>query len=551
MDPVNRPVHYIFDNAAMLHPDSPCLDFLDNKFTYGEILDLMHRFASGLQKMGIEKGDRVGLCLPNCPYFIVAYYAAMKIGATVVNFNLLYTEAEIRQQILDSGISTMVVLDVKAIYGKIFGCLKSTQLSKIIYCSLADVLPPLQKYLFKILKFYQIARINKNENIIAFDDVISHGKEFSPASIDPMNDIALLQYTGGTTGIPKAAMLTHSNVVSNTRQVTLWLKTSGETVGGEDGGQEKFLAVIPFFHVFSMTAVMNMGINRGAEIILLPRFYLKQTLQVIDRKKPTIFAAVPAIFNAINNYKKLSKYDLTSLSSCISGGAPLPVTVKDTFEKHTGGVLVEGYGLSETSPVVTCNPPHSGGKSGSIGLPLPGTEVEIRCLKDISKSEKTREKGELVVRGPQVMQGYWNRALETKETLLDAGWLRTGDIGYIDEEGYVFLTDRLKEIIIVNGYNVYPGVIEDAFYHHRDVSEVIVIGIPDEAKGEIPKAFVKLKHNSSVNAQELLDFALSRLNPIERPGAIEIRNELPKTLMGKLSKKQLLEEETRKRNKQS
>jgi long-chain acyl-CoA synthetase len=296
-----------------------------------------------------------------------------------------------------------------------------------------------------------------------------------------------------------------------------------------------------------MTVVMNMGFHSKAEIILLPRFNLKQTLQVINKKKPSVFAAVPAIFNAINNYENLNKYDLASLATNISGGAPLTLQVKENFEKNTAGVLVEGYGLSEASPVLTCNPPHSGGKSGSIGLPLPGTEIEIRSLKDISKIEDPMSQGELVARGPQIMQGYWNRDEESKETLLEGGWLRTGDIAYIDEDGFVFITDRLKDIIITNGYNVYPRVIEEAFYSHNDVSEVIVIGIPDDAKGETPKAFVALKQGATVDPQSLLAFANSKLNPIERPTAIEIREELPKTLIGKLSKKKLVEEEAEKR----
>ena len=337
-------------------------------------------------------------------------------------------------------------------------------------------------------------------------------------------------------------MLTHSNIVSNTVQISLWLES-----GNTKTTRNKFLAVIPFFHVFSMTAVMNMGFYNKAEIILLPRFNLKQVLQVIDKKKPTVFAAVPSIFNAINHYKDLKKYDLTSLAINISGGAPLPLQVKENFEKHGTGVLVEGYGLSEASPVLTCNPPHNAGKSGSIGLPLPGTEVGIRSLKDISVTEATGSQGELVARGPQIMQGYWNRDQDTQETLLEGGWLRTGDIGYMDEDGYVFITDRLKDIIISNGYNIYPRVIEEALYSHNDVSEVIVIGVPDEAKGETPKAFVALKQNATVDAETLLDFARAKPNPIERPASIEIRKELPKTLIGKLSKKELVKEEAEKR----
>lgn len=542
MDAIVKPAHHIFEDTAQAQSDKPCLDFLDKKFTYAETLDLVDRFAAGMQKLEIKKGDRVGLCLPNSPYFVVAYYAILKIGATVVNFNLLYTFKEIEQQVLDSEITTMITIDLKPVYKKVEQCSLTTQLEKIIYCSLADMLIPSKKYLFKIFQFHQIARIKKNKKIISFNDVINNGKNVTPINIDPKKDIALFQYTGGTTGVPKAAMLTHSNIVSNTVQISLWLKS-----GNAKAAHNKFLAVIPFFHVFSMTAVMNMGFYSKAELILLPRFNLKQVLQVIDKKKPTVFAAVPSIFNAINNYKALNKYDLSSLTTNISGGAPLPLQVQEEFKKHGTGVLVEGYGLSEASPVLTCNPPHNAGKPGSIGLPIPGTEVAIRSLKDISVTEAAGVQGELVARGPQIMQGYWGREKDTKESLLEGGWLRTGDIAYMDEDGYVFITDRLKDIIICNGYNVYPRVIEEALYAHSEVSEVIVIGVPDEAKGERPKAFIALKQNATVDAETLLDFAKGKLNPIERPTSIEIRKELPKTLIGKLSKKELVKEEAEKR----
>jgi long-chain acyl-CoA synthetase len=341
-------------------------------------------------------------------------------------------------------------------------------------------------------------------------------------------------------------MLTHSNVASNTEQVTLWTRASHCLTD-----HDRFLAVLPFFHVFSMTVMMCMGLRCGAELILLPRFKLKQALQTIVEKKVTVMAGVPAIFHAINEYEKLDHYDLSSLAICISGGAALPATVRDRFMANTQCRMVEGYGLSETSPVITCNPPHSDGKVMSVGLPLPGTEVVIRALDDSGNLVPIGEKGELLARGPQVMKGYWKREEESREVLLGDGWLSTGDIAYMDDAGFVFLTDRLKDVIITNGYKVYPRVIEDALYQHPAVAEAIVIAIPDAAKGEVGKAFVVLKDKKQITAEKLLDFIADKLNPIECPKSIELRDELPKTLIGKPSRKALAEEEAEKQDEKS
>lgn len=538
MAAVEKPAHCILEDSASAWPDRICLDFLDRTYTYGEVLELVNRFAAGLQAEGVSKGGRIGLCLPNCPYYVVAYFAALKVGATVVNFNALYTQEEIEQQVLDSEISIMVTLDLKSIYHKVEPCLKSTQLELVIHCPLADVLLPSRKYLMKIFRFYQLAHVREDRHHRAFSDMLEHGEAPAPVKIEPLRDIAVFQYTGGTTGTPKAAMLTHSNVVTNAEQVTLWLESTGQV-----GEPEIFLAVIPFFHVFSMTAMLNMGLRCGAMLILLPRFHVKQTLEVITEKQPGIMAGVPAIFNAINHYGKLDRFDLGSLKFGISGGAALPDGVRRRFEANSNCRLVEGYGLSETSPVITCNPVHIESRAGSIGLPLPGTEVAIRDHETGSWINEPGIRGELITRGPQVMQGYWNRPEEDREVMLDGGWLRSGDIGYLDEDGYAYLTDRLKDMIIVNGYKVYPRTIEDALYRHEDVVEAIALGIADEEKGEVPKAFVTLKDGSRVNESDLMKFLHDTLNPIERPVAVKIREELPKTNIGKPSRKALAEEE--------
>ncbi|MFT7433828.1 MAG: long-chain acyl-CoA synthetase [Alphaproteobacteria bacterium] len=535
-----KPIYDIIETAANAHPDRVCVDFLGREYSYAEMMNMVNQVAYGLQEQGIKKGDRVGICLPNCPYFIAAYFGILKAGATVVNFNPLYTEDELAYQINDSGVKLMFTLDIHAIYDKIENCIATTSLSKIVVCSLPGALSSVKSFLFKLFKSKELVSIEEDTHHIHFACLISHGNNPEPVKIIPGTDIALLQYTGGTTGVPKGAILTHENVSSNATQVKMWL---GDDINPEG---ETFLAVIPFFHVFAMTAVMNLGLITGSKIIMLPRFELEKVLKLIHKEKPTVFPGVPTIFNAINNYQNVYNYNLSSIKYCISGGATLPQPVKEAFVKLTDACLVEGYGLSECSPVAMCNPPHTGGKENSVGIPLPGTQVEIRDLEKNSRVAPLGERGEIFVKGPQVMKGYWNKDDATKTTLIN-GWLKTGDVGYMDKDGYVFLTDRLKEIIITSGYNVYPKIIEEAFYKHKDVEEVIVIGIHDDEKGEEPKAFVKLKAGAKVTEEELLTFAAKHLNPIEKPASVEIRDELPKTMIGKLSKKELVAEEKEKR----
>ena len=352
------------------------------------------------------------------------------------------------------------------------------------------------------------------------------------------NDIALYQYTGGTTGTPKGAMLTHANIVANTEQAAMWL--------GCEEGEDKMLGVLPFFHVFAMTAVMNISVRKAMEIVALPRFELDQALKLIHTKKPTVFPGVPAIFNGINNHKKLSKFDLSSIKYCISGGAPLPVEVKKKFEEKTGGILVEGYGLTESSPVVCCNPREGLNKAGSIGLPFPQTIVDI-VDPETGQEVPMGERGELCARGPQVMKGYWNRPDETAATI-KGGRLHTGDIAIMDEDGYFFIVDRIKDLIITNGYNVYPRNVEEAIYLHPSVEECIVAGLPDKQRGEIVKAWIKCRDGRSLTAEDLKTFLKDKLSPMELPKRIEFREEpLPKTMIGKLSRKDIVEEELAKK----
>jgi len=535
-NPPQGPATKILTDVAKAQPDLNCLDFLGNTMTYGEVLSTARHAARGLQDLGIQKGDRVGLCLPNSPYYVIAHYAVLLAGATVVNFNPLYTQDEIHHQVVDSGVVVMFTLDIKTIYSKVAAALHNTSLRSIVVCALSDALPPVKSLLFQIFKRAEVAAVPKDLGHIPFNLLIADKDEPKPVDIDPENDIAIIQYTGGTTGTPKGAMLTHANIRANTEQVRMWL-------GNTTPGQEKFLCAIPFFHVFAMTAAMNIGLVTGSELILLPRFELKDVLEVITHKKPTIFPAVPTIYSAINNAEDLARYDLKSIRYCISGGASLPPKVKTEFEHNSDCILVEGYGLSEASPVVTCNPPHGQNKSGSIGMALPWTEIQCRDLENFDRVAAQGEPGELIVRGPQVMAGYLNQIEETDFVLCD-GWLRTGDVGYQDEDGYFFLTDRIKDLINCSGFKVYPHAIEEVLYRHDDINEAIVIGVVDDYRGEAPKAFVTLKPGASATSESLLTFAVEHLNPIERPISVEIREELPKTLIGKLSKKELKEEQS-------
>lgn len=531
----SAPLFSLMDEAVAGFPDRPCLDFLGKSYSYREVGALVDRAAKGFQRLGVKRGVKVGLFLPNTPYFVICYFAILKAGGTVVNFNPLYVEREIIQQIEDSQTEILVVPDLHLLYSKAAKALEDSRLAKIVFCRMQDILPPLKGFLFSLFKRSAIAKIPSDLRHISFDALIRNDGNFKSVAIEPDKDVAVLQYTGGTTGLPKGAMLTHRNLMANTRQV-------GKVVEGIHDGPEKILALLPFFHVFAMTVVMNHGIASGSEIVLLPRFDIKQVLKTIAAKRPTAFPGVPTVYTAINHHAKTSKYDLSSLKVCISGGAPLPVQIKKDFETLTGCNLVEGYGLTEASPVVTCNPIDGLIKAGSIGLPLVDTAVEIRSLESPEKEVPVGESGEICVRGPQVMLGYWRRPEETAD-VFRGGVLHTGDVGYFDEDGYIFLIDRLKDVILCSGYNVYPRVIEEAIHLHPAIDEVTVVGVPDDYRGQNPKAFVKLREGARLTEQELLDFLADKLSPIEMPKFVEFRDELPKTMVGKLSKKELAADE--------
>ncbi len=533
----DEPVHRLLDDAARRFGDRPCLDFLGKGYTYAEVGALVRRAAKGFAALGVGKGTCVGLMLPNSPYYVIAYYAVLAAGGTVVNFNPLYAPPEIRHLVEDSGVEVMLTLDLREHYALLAPLLDHSRIRKLVLCPMADILPTGKSLLYRLLKRADIARWPRDGAHLAFADLIANDGEMAAVPVEPARDLAVLQYTGGTTGVPKGAMLTHRNLVANARQCLAWFPDM-------DPGRERVLAVLPFFHVFAMTVALNLSIACGSEIVLLPRFEIKSLLAAIRRKRPTTMPGVPTLFTAIYAHPDAARIDLTSIKSCISGGAPLPLEVKHKFEAATGCTVVEGYGLSETSPVVACNPLRGVNKPGSVGLPVPGTIVEIVSVEDPARAMPQGERGEVVVRGPQVMAGYWRKPEATAEVLSE-GRLRTGDVGYLDDEGYLFLVDRIKDIIIAGGYKIYPRNVEEAIYQHPKVAECIVLSVSDPYRGQTVKAYVAPVAGASLDETELRAFLKDKLSPIEMPKLFEFRDSLPKTLIGKPSKKALIEEEAR------
>ncbi len=528
----------LIDHAVRDHGARTAIDFLGRRWTYAQIGGQIDKVAAGLQAMGVGPGTRLGLCLPNTPYFVVLYFAAFKCGATIVNFNPLYVEHELRHQIGDSGATVMAVPDVTSIHAKILSVADETGLEKIIVCPMADILPPLTGLAYRLFKRKDIAAWPRDGRHVAFATLLGARNAHRPVAIVP-DDIAVLQYTGGTTGVPKGAMLTHANLSANSAQMVLH-------IGGVPAEQDRIMGVLPMFHVFALTTVLNFSVDTAAEMILLPRFEIGQFLKTAKRTRPTKLLAVPTMLTAINKAAEQREIHFDDLDFCVSGGAPLPFDVRATFERLTGARVVEGYGLSEASPIITCNPCFGEVKDNSAGPAFPGTVIEIRSLDDPHQFMPQGERGEVCARGPQVMKGYWNKPEETDKVFVD-GALRTGDIGYLDGDGYLFLVDRIKDVIICGGYNVYPRVVEEALYDHPAILEAVVIGVKDEYRGQAPKAFVVLRPNhEATTTAEIQDFLKTRLSKIELPREIEIRQSLPKTLIGKLSKKELVAEEAQK-----
>ncbi len=526
----------MFDESVKKFGNKTFLNFMGKKYSYKEIGDMVDSMAKSFQDQGVKPGTKIGLCLPNTPFYVVSYYAALKAGGTVVNFNPLYTESEIKHQIEDSKTDIMVTTNLEIMYPKVAKMLDETCLKKIVTCELPDVLTFPKNWLFKIFKRKEIAKVKKDDRHISYKDMLKGKGKIKTYARDLYKDPAVLQYTGGTTGVPKAAVLTHRNLSSNVNQTKAWFTTAKE-------GEEKFLAVLPFFHVFAMTVEMNVSMKLGAEIVMLPKFDIDETLKTIKKERPTIFAGVPSLFKKINDYEKTKNYDLTCLKTCVVGGAPLPKEVKEKFDKIAGCNLIEGYGLSETSPLVSAQPLEGKQKERSIGLPVPGTEIRIMNPDLPGEEVEINMKGEICLRGPQIMKEYLGRPDATAETIDKDGFLHTGDIGYMDEDGHTFIVDRIKDMVIINGYNVYPTQVENVIYEHPAIDECIVAGIPSDKTGEVLKAYIVIKQGQELSQADLTAFLKDKLNSNKLPRLIEFRDELPKTMIGKLSRKDLVEEE--------
>ena len=530
-----KPLYALFEDARAQYAGHPCIDFLGRKFTYTDIGKQIDRAAAGFAKLGVGPGVKVGLFLPNCPQFVVSYFGILRAGGTVVCYSPLYSEGEILHQVEDSETRFMVTLDLKVLYPKMRAVLDQGKVERLIIGNLREVLPFPKNLLYPLAKAKDVATVPNDARHLSFRELLNNSGVHDAVSVDPEKDVAVLQYTGGTTGVSKGAMLTHANLYANALQAARWFTDA-------EPGAERMMGVLPFFHIFAMTVVMNYSIRIGAEIIMHPRFEIEPVLKDITKKKPTFMPGVPTMFAAINGYPKLAAHDLGSIKVCISGGAPLPLEVKQRFETLSGCKLVEGYGLTEAAPIVTANPIEGLNKEGSIGLPMPRTRIVITSRDDPHKVLEIGEHGEICVTGPQVMAGYWKRPDETAGVMVE-GRLRTGDVGYMDEDGYTFIIDRIKDLILVSGFNVYPRNVEEGIYQHPAVAECTVIGIADDYAGEAVKAFVKLKEGQSLTAAALAEFLHDKLGRHEQPKHIEFRDELPKTLIGKLSKKELVAEE--------
>jgi long-chain acyl-CoA synthetase len=525
-----RPVHALLDDAVASFAAGPFLDFLGSRQTYAQAAGLIAKAALGFRRFGMRKGTKVGLLLPNSPYSVICYFAILKAGGTVVNYNPLCAEQELVRQIEDSETDIMVTLDLTALYGKVAAALARTRLRRIVICRMARALPFPKDVMFQLAHRREIAKPARGGGHVFFDDLIDNDGAYDIVETAPLSDVAVIQYTGGTTGEPKGVMLSHQNVYANTRQVRTWFTRA-------EPGRERLLAIIPFSHSFGMTAVMNFAVSLGGELVIFPRFDLKQVLRAIERKRVTILVGVPTLFRAINDSSGVGRYDLSSLKICISGGDSLPRSVQSKFVELTGCPLAEGYGLTECAPVVTCSNPLEGiDRPGSCGLPLPRTTVEVVSLQSPRSVPAAGEPGEICVSGPQVMLGYWRQAEATRHCLVD-GRLHTGDIGWMDADGFLYFVDRLKEVITVHGYKVYPRNIEEAIRLHPAVSDVAVIGLPDPIRGQAPKAYIVLAKGAQLTQDGLRAFLADKLSPVEIPRLVEFRDNLPKSIAGKVLKR--------------
>lgn len=515
------------------------------KLSYWELNRLSDRFAAALVKLGISKGSRVAIMLPNIPQQVIAYFGVLKAGAIVVNTNPTYPAYELEPLLGSTGTETIVTLS--GLYNRVLEIQPKTAIKNIILTDIPETIAwPFRNSVAKQVRAGGMMQaVTPRAGTYFMKDLLASAPATAPRVLfDTANDTAVFQFTGGTSGLPKAAELTHRNLVANVMQISAWVPSL--TPGGE-----KFLLALPAFHVYGMTVGMLMCLKLGGELVLVPdpRNTL-QILEIIAREKITLYPGVPAMYIAIIHHPKVTDFNLRSIKVCLSGGAPLAAEVAQKFEEVTGGKLVEGYGMSESSPLTTGNPVFGQTKTGSVGMPIPSTELAIIALEPgehgVHKFLDMGQVGELVVRGPQVMKGYYNNPEETRNALDAAGWLHTGDIAKMDADGYFYIVDRKKDLIIASGYNIVPREVEEVLFLHPKVMEAAVVGVPDAKRGETVKAFVVLKNGQSATVEEIRDFCKERLAPYKVPSQVEFRTELPKTQIGKILRRTLIEAEKRK-----
>ncbi len=506
--------------------DLVALVFFSKEISFRQMQENIDRMAAAFTDLGLLKGDRVALMLPNCPEYVYSYYAAMKIGAIVVQLNPLYKREEIEFILKDSGAKIFIGID--AAVESFQEARRGAKLDHVI-----------------IVRFTGAEVAGEN---LWYDELLEkYSPQSEEAKIDPEEDVAVFQYTGGTTGLPKAAMLTHFNLVANVTQIKEWLKEWIEIKLAEKMKQHFGIGILPFFHSYGMTCVMNTGLALPMGQVLLHRFDMEALLESVVKYRPALFPAVPTIYAAVANHPQLASYGIHGvIEICNSGAAPMPLDVMMRFEKETGSKILEGYGLTEASPVTHCNPLGSLRKPGSVGMPYPDTDCRIVDLADGVTGMAVGEEGELIIKGPQVMKGYWNRPDETAEILRD-GWLYTGDIAKMDEQGYFYIVDRKKDLVITGGYNVYPREVDEVLFDHPKIAEAVTIGISDDYFGEVLKAFVVLKEGESARAEEIIEFCSGKLARYKVPRQVEFRAELPKSAIGKILRRELIKEEEQKK----
>ena len=505
----------LLEQSVNDHAFKTAITFYDKTWSYKDVYTISEKFAASLHSLQFKKGDRLAVMLPNSPHYIFSLFSTLRLGGIGVQVNPMYVEREIEHILNDSGAEYMVVHD--KLYERVKQVQSQTKLKHIIVVSLDG------------------EKIELADGDFHFDECIDREVPPPPrVNINPDEDVAVLQYTGGTTGVSKGVMLTHRNLIANTEQLHDFMF---KAVDKPDN--PKIMGVLPMFHIFGLTFNVFLGLKAGCNIIILPRFDVKEVLETVKREKPFHFSGVPTMYIALNSHPELEKYGFDKVPYYYSGGSSMPVEQLNLFEKRTGGIFCEGYGLSETSPTTHYNPPFQERKAGSIGIPVPGLEVKVVQEKEEGYAEvPVGEVGELIVKGPQVMKGYWNRQEDTNEVLKD-GWLFTGDMARMDEDGYFYIVDRKKDVIIASGYNIYPREIEEVLYHHHAIQEVVVVGVPDSYRGETVKAFVKLKDGETTTAEDILLYAKQHLAAYKMPKLLEFREELPKSAVGKLLKREL------------